>query len=400
MQKKSVCYYFNSILCLLLLIGCSRKESATTPWGTPLDAEGTTENSSGVIPSLEDIQTNGEMIMLTVSGPDTYYDYHGHGMGLQYLLLERFARDIGVTLRVEECRDTAEMVKMLNDGEADIVALPMPHDMKENDRVRFCGAKTNGGQWIVARANTQLADTLDHWYRPDMVAEARNRMNFIFSAASIQRHVYAPVLDRSRGIISKYDGIFQQSAAMAGVDWRLLAAQSYQESCFDHNASSWAGARGLMQIMPTTAMEMGISPNELSNPQINAMTGARYLAQLGRRFRDVPSSEERLNFALASYNGGYNHIRDAMALARKYGRNQYRWQDVSYFVLQLQNPRFYNDPVVRSGYMRGGETTEYVARIRQRYANYCGVATGGSYGFGMSGQLPHRSHHRNKYSVR
>lgn len=387
-------------MCILsfAVVSCGQRQRETTPWGTTIgDDTATVQN--GVIPTLEDIEDNGEMIMLTVSGPDTYYDYHGHGMGLQYLLLERFARGIGVTLRVEECRDTTEMVRRLNDGEADIVALPMPANMRLRDKVRFCGARTSGGQWIVARSNTELADTLNRWFRPEMIADARQRINFIFSAASVQRHVYAPMLNRARGLISRFDDVFRRGAQIARVDWRLVAAQSYQESCFDPNATSWTGARGLMQIMPQTAIDLGISPSELANPEVNVMGGARYLAQLGQRFSDVPSSEERLNFALASYNGGYNHIRDAMALARKYGRNQYIWRDVAYFVVGLQSPRYYNDPVVRYGYMRGSETADYVRRVRQRYDSYRGVSSGGNYGFGVGSamQTPHRSRHGNKY---
>lgn len=392
-------YCLIAMMFALFVASCGQRQKETTPWGTTVGEEDSATVAPSGIPTLNDIQENGEMIMLTESGPDTYYDYHGHGMGLQYLLLERFASGLGVTLRVEECRDTAEMVRRLNDGEADIVALPMPRNMKLHDRVRFCGAKVGNGQWIVARANEQLADTLNRWFRPEMIAETRRRINFIFSAASVQRHVYAPVLNRTKGVISRFDDIFKRGASAARVDWRLIAAQSYQESCFDPNATSWAGARGLMQIMPQTAADLGISPSELSNPETNVMGGSRYLAQLGRRFADVPNGEERLNFALASYNGGYNHVRDAMALARKYGRNPYSWRDVAFFILNLQSPRFYNDPVVKYGYMRGSETVDYVNRVRQRYDSYRGVSSGGSYGFGFGGmaQTPHRSKHGNKY---
>lgn len=67
-------------------------------------------------------------------------------------------------------------------------------------------------------------------------------------------------------------------------------------------------------------------------------------------------------------------MRDAMALARKYGRNPRRWADVSEFILKLSQPQYYTDPVVRSGYMRGSETVDYVMRIRNRWAQYRGAA--------------------------
>lgn len=75
---------------------------------------------------------------------------------------------------------------------------------------------------------------------------------------------------------------------------------------------------------------------------------------------------------LASYNGGAHHIRDAMALARRDGRNPHRWSDVSVYVLRLAQPQYYNDPIVKHGYMRGSETVDYVAKIRQRHAGLSG----------------------------
>ena len=89
-----------------------------TPWGT-VEGEDTATVEDHF--SLSDIQNNGEMIMLTMSGPETYFDYRGRGMGTQYLMCEKFAHNIGVSLRVELCRDTDEMVRRLQDGEGDII---------------------------------------------------------------------------------------------------------------------------------------------------------------------------------------------------------------------------------------------------------------------------------------
>ena len=95
---------------------------------------------------------------------------------------------------------------------------------------------------------------------------------------------------------------------------------------------------------------------------------------------------ERQLFVLAAYNGGYFHVQDAMALARKNGRNPHRWKDVAYYILALEKPEFYNDPVVRHGYMRGSETVGYVDGIRQRYAQYRGVPYGGASVKGWDGK--------------
>lgn len=372
-----------AIICAIVTSCREQRKVQYTPWGTPMEGDSIPDDNTF---GYNDIVGNGEMIMLTVSGPETYYDYHGNGMGLQYLLCERFAQKIGVSLRVEVCKDTAEMVRKLAAGDGDVIAVQLPHHehgLTYTD-VRADSAKLG---WAVSKDNRSLADSLDHWFRPQLVAEVRKEESFLLSTRSIRRHVYSPMLDRAGGVISKYDRYFQMYAPMARLDWRLMAAQCYQESCFDPNARSWAGACGLMQIMPRTADHLGLPRDQMFNPEANIAASARYLQELGRHYSDVPVSE-RVYYQIASYNGGFFHIRDAMALARKYGRNPHRWDDVAEFILKLSDPQYYTDPVVRHGYMRGRETVGYVARIRDRYLQYRGLARGsrGAHGsIGSSG---------------
>lgn len=373
--------HISSILILfsVIILSCctEKKKVEMTPWGTPVG--GDTVRSSSHNFALDDIVNNGEMIMLTVSGPDTYYDYHGRGMGLQYLLCEKFAARLGVSLRVEVCKDTAEVIRKLESGDGDIAALQMRKPVSGVLPTKVKADSLRQG-WVVGASSRELADSLDSWFRPSMVAALRKEESFLLSARSIRRHVYSPMLDRSHGVISKYDQYFQMYASQARIDWRLMAAQCYQESCFDPNAKSWAGACGLMQIMPATADHLGLARSEMFNPEANIAASARYLAELGAHFSDVPV-QERVFFQLASYNGGFFHIRDAMRLAEKYGRNPHRWDDVAEYILKLRDPQYYNDPVVRNGYMRGGETVQYVGRIRDRWLQYRGVAPGGTSSF-------------------
>lgn len=386
-----------SVLFLLtiLFFSCAdKKKTQVTPWGTPMGADS--------IPSaqtyrLDDIVSNGELIMLTLSGPDTYYDYHGHGMGLQYLLCEKFAQKIGVSLRVDVCKDTLELEQKLRKGEADIAALQFDRPLRG---LRFTKVKADQAKmgWAVMADNAELADSLDRWFNPQMVKNIRNEEVFLLSSRSISRHVYSPMLNRSGGVISHYDRYFQMYAPMARIDWRLMAAQCYQESCFDPNAKSWAGACGLMQIMPVTADHLGLPRSEMFNPEQNIAASARYLQELGNHYRDVPVSE-RVFYQLASYNGGFFHIRDAMALARKNGRNPYRWDDVAEYVLKLSDAAYYRDPVVKHGYMRGTETVGYVRRIRDRWMQYRGVARGGVVPGGGTVVAPQRASRNYKWHL-
>ena len=118
MRAYKYLYYFLAYI----LVSCQgEKKQELTPWGTTLQASA---DSVSTDYTFNDILNNGEIIMLTLSGPQTYYEYHGRGLGTQYLLCEKFAQSIGVSLRVEVCRDTAELVKRLRNGEGDIAAFP------------------------------------------------------------------------------------------------------------------------------------------------------------------------------------------------------------------------------------------------------------------------------------
>ena len=233
-----------------------------------------------------------------------------------------------------------------------------------------------------------------------MAAETSREEQSLLKGGGVKRRVFAPMLNRSGGIISHYDAYFQRYAQTIRWDWRLLAAQCYQESTFDPQAKSWAGACGLMQIMPSTADHLGLARSEIYHPEKNISAAVRYLAELEQSFADVRERSERIKFVLAAYNGGGFHIRDAMALARKHGRNPYHWRDVEPFVLGLQRAEYYNDPVVRNGYMRGSETVEYVRRIHERWNAYRGVKTVHSASAGPMG-IPQKAkrERKKKYQI-
>lgn len=368
--------YIYVALLLVLLSSCKKRQQGPViaPWGAVTD----TIPADGTF-SLRDIMANGELIFLTISGPETYYDYHGRGMGIQYLVAEKFAQHLGVGLRVEVCKDSAEVVSKLKSGGGDVMALLPPDSLRANEK--------------------SLEEELRKWYRPEMIAEARKEEKRMFTEAKVKRRVYSPYLNRSSGIISKYDALFQKYAPVARWDWRLMAAQCYQESCFDPQARSWAGARGLMQIMPKTAAHLGLPMEQIHEPEANISAAARYLQQLMQTFGDIPNVHERQNFVLAAYNGGAGHVRDAMALARKHGADTRTWGSVSRYLALLSNPEYYRDPVVKNGYMRSSETIDYVERIRSRYSQYGGVPMGRSYSGGASPVMPRKAKKKYRYHV-
>lgn len=362
------------ILFVIALGACTEKQQSTqTPWGDTFGTDTTTSLTF----SLRDIQESGEMVVLTISGPDTYYEYRGKQLGTQYLMCEKFAQKIGVSIRVDICRSVDEMVKKFKAGDADMIVYPIPTSTKG---IIPCGYSTEQGKlsWAVRDGNTELADSIKNWYKPEIAANVKREERELFSTQSIHRHVYAPMLNTQAGIISNYDHLFKRYAPIARWDWRLLAAQCYQESCFDPKAYSWAGAKGLMQIMPETARHLGLAESEVYEPEQNIYAAVRYINELNSHFTDIRNPEERRFFILASYNGGFFHIRDAMALAKKNGKNPHKWIHVAEYVLKLSTPEYYNDPVVKYGYMRGSETSNYVSAIYSRWQKYRGVRNASS----------------------
>lgn len=374
MPKKSIYILFFAVLLMLVSCGQKKQSPLVTPWGEIGDTITSDDDFD-----LDEIQQGGELIALTLTGPESYYDYRGRHMGAQYLLCRRFADHLGVGLRMEVCRDTVEMLSRLRDGDADLICYPMTK---------------HGTGWIVGNDKRDLAAALKKWYRPQMLEEVRQEENHLLATPSVQRRVFSPMLNRAGGIISHYDAYFQRYAPRIRWDWRLLAAQCYQESCFDPQAKSWAGACGLMQIMPATADHLGLPLSQIYSPESNIEAAVRYISELQQSFSDVREASERTRFVLAAYNGGSFHVRDAMALAKKYGRNPYRWRDVESYVLGLQSPEYYNDPVVKNGYMRGSETVDYVRRIHERWSGYRGVKTVHQLS-GPSGS-PHKATHERK----
>jgi membrane-bound lytic murein transglycosylase F len=174
----------------------------------------------------------------------------------------------------------------------------------------------------------------------------------------------------SSGKISPYDDIIKRYSDLIGWDWRLLTAMIYQESRFNPNVRSWAGAFGLAQLMPATASRYNVTFNSSVEAQLRA--SFRFLRYLDSKLKNrIKDPEERKKFVLASYNVGLGHVMDARRLARKYGKDPTIWDEhVAFFILNKSKPAFYKDPVVRYGYCRGEEPFNYVKDILDRFEHY------------------------------
>ena len=158
-----------------------------------------------------------------------------------------------------------------------------------------------------------------------------------------------------------YRAEFQQAEKNTGISWVLLASMSYQESKWNRHAISPTGVRGLMMLTRSTAADLGIK-NRL-DPKKSIAGGARYLAHLYKRLPQILEGPDRMHLALASYNVGIGHVKDARLLGRRLGKNPNQWDDLKDVLPLLAKKKYYQDLPHR--YARGWEPVQYVKRIRE-----------------------------------
>lgn len=432
------------------------------------------EEEDIVVTDLPQLKAQGEITAVTLYSSTSYFQYKMQPMGYEYDLIKDFARSQGLKLNIKVAENATRLVEMLEAGDADVVAFPIPLNNKLKEKVIYCGREEQDSQVLIQRSNkgdTLLTDVTqllgkDIYVKPgtkyyerlknldvelgggihihempqdtitsedliSMVSQGQipytisdeniarlNKtyfwnINVSLKISFLQRsswvvrntspelakainewasdktgnHIYKALTKRyfelskqpfsaelsevKNGHISPYDDLFRKYAKNIGWDWQLLASIAYQESRFNPNVVSWAGAEGLMGIMPNTAKALGVTPHELKEPDTGIRTGVDCLRKFRQGFNDITDPVEKIKFTLASYNAGIGHIYDAQRLAEKYGKNPNVWDDnVSEYIRLKNDPEYYNDPVCKHGYLRGSETFNYVREVMERYKYY------------------------------
>ncbi|MGB5847686.1 MAG: transporter substrate-binding domain-containing protein [Ignavibacteriaceae bacterium] len=226
--------------------------------------------------------------------------------------------------------------------------------------------------WAVEKNSDEFEADVNNWLdsMKATVDFAVIYNKYFTNRYAFKKRVTSEYFSNTGGGISKYDDLIKNYSELVGWDWRLGSSLVYQESEFNPNTKSWAGAVGLMQLMPNTAKQVGVV--NLKNPEQNIKGGFKYLAYLDNIWKEtITDSTERIKFVLASYNIGPGHITDARNLTEKYKGDPNIWFDNVEVYLKLKSkPKYYNDEVVKRGYARGKETVKYVKEILERYDQY------------------------------
>jgi membrane-bound lytic murein transglycosylase F len=224
--------------------------------------------------------------------------------------------------------------------------------------------------WLVRDDCPLLAAEVDRWFRNNVKKDnymAVTKRYFERSKSSYRFYSTGFRIGHD-GKVSPFDNLFKKYGRIYNIDWRLLASIAFQESNYETDAVSWAGAKGLMQVMPKTAKSFGLNPDSLFYPDVNIKAAASLLRSI-RYAVNGYDSEQKNKLMLAGFNSGLGHLKDARALARKYGKNPEKWDgdNVSRFVLLKSQPKYYQDNVCEQGYLRGEETEQFVSEVWTRY---------------------------------
>lgn len=312
-----------------------------------------------------------------------------------YQRLKNLSEESGGEIRIVEVPgswETEELIEMVSRGEIDFTVADENVALVNQTYHTNIDVKTELSlpqqiAWAVRKDSPQLLHDIDCWLesnRKSAVFALTYRKYFVDRRAAGQR-MESPYYSGKGDRISVYDHAIKTYSHRIGWDWRLLASLIYQESRFNPEARSWAGAYGLMQLIPATSARYGID-SLTATPVQSIEAGTRYIASLERYWKkQVRDSSERIRFILASYNVGPGHVIDARNLAIRHGYDPNRWDDnVETCLLLKSKPQYYLDKTVKHGYCRGQEPCQYVKQVLERYRHYTNVIPGNPYLAGLT----------------
>lgn len=297
--------------------------------------------------------------------------------------LERL-REEGAAFTLEaapEHLETEQIVDRVARGEYDLTVadshiVDIELTWRDDIRPAFALGEPRFHGWAVRADNPKLLDAINGYLKKEYRGLHYNVIHkkYFKNPKRIREHVANRADGGANGGLSPYDELARKYAQRYGLDWRLVVSQMYQESRFDPNAKSWAGALGLLQVLPRTARELGL--HDLHDPETGLHAGIKYLNWLMQRFEPELNLADRTWFALAAYNAGVGHLRDARRLAARKGWEPDRWfGNVEQAMLLLSQPGYARRAA--HGYVRGQEPVNYVRQIRDRFEAYVRLTEAG-----------------------
>lgn len=220
--------------------------------------------------------------------------------------------------------------------------------------------------WLLTPDNQDLLQLMQAWYqrasREDEIMGILDRYKAYFS--ELDKSDIVEFFKKIRSTLPLYKKAFKDAAKEQDLPWQLVASVAYQESHWEEGARSFTGVRGLMQLTEETADHLGVE--DRTDPEQSISGGAKYLRLLLDGTPKNLNHQDRLALALAAYNIGSAHLKDAQKLAERRGLNPSSWHHLRKILPLLTDPAF--EAELQYGSARGYETVEFVERVKSFYS--------------------------------
>jgi membrane-bound lytic murein transglycosylase F len=273
----------------------------------------------------------------------------------------------------EEHQNTEDLFELLAEKKVDFIAsdynlavtlLPFYPSLKILGRI---GSDFNR-EWVLNPENPNLNDSINSWL--DDFKRTKQYSSLCQRYLTASSHVIQQSFGKSsRTSISTYDAIIKKYCKPYNLDWRFVSSIIFQETKFNTDLVGVGGSFGIMQLMPETALNYGITDTSSVEEQIRA--GIKHIYALYKKYLDIKNEQDRLYVTAAAYNAGSGHLQDAMALCAKYEKDSVdTWQRIFKYLSLKSQKEYYNDPVVRCGYYPGNHSIKYAKEVMARYEAY------------------------------
>lgn len=289
-----------------------------------------------------------------------------------YLGLSERLRQLSPQVQVEilDNTKTQDLIATLPQGKSDcVIAENFSGDFytRYHTQVEKIAALTESYSlsWMLTPDNQDLLRLMQSWYqqasREDEVMRILDRYKTYLS--QLDKRDIAKFFKKIRSTLPTYRQAFKDAAEEHRLPWQLVASVAYQESHWNPDARSFTGVRGLMQLTTDTADHVGIE--DRTDPMQSIWGGSKYLRYLLDKTPAHLNPKDRLALALAAYNVGLAHLKDAQKLAEKMGRNPYSWRHLREVLPLLADPEYAAE--LEYGLARGYETVDFVERVKSFY---------------------------------
>lgn len=308
-----------------------------------------------------------------------YRNETDHWVGFNHELIDTMQRHLAVPVEIKTFASQEALFEAFAAGQGDIMcpaialnrASPDPTVLAASEHQRFPTLRMKVSDdedfvWVLRRDLSGAAALLKDWLHTtrSQLIVANLYSKYFAHLGLLNKFDLVMLKVRYRRDFPRYRVLFEEAGRRYEVDPLFLAAMSYQESHWDPTATSYTGVRGLMMLTQDTAAVVGVT--DRADPRQSVLGGTKYLTQIMKQIDDEVGRPDDNYYALAAYNVGLGHVRDAQEIVRRGGEDHTLWSNLRDALPLLSQPAYYT--TLKYGKARGHEPVRYVDSIRNYYS--------------------------------